>query len=624
LFSSIFYAPIEFFGRLTGSLGLSVILFTVLSKIVLFPISLISQKNSIVMVKLMPEIDDLKQRYESDPSALLREQKILYKREHYSSIKAVLPLLIQIPIIIGVIGAVNRACANIDAFDFGFLGLDLSLVPSFSSKLILIPILAVLSAVVMCVVQNVYNVVSREQGFFGKWGITIFLAAFSGYFAFVCTAGVGLYWIAGNVLSIVVTFLCNLVYNPKKYIDYENRSIRPKLTREEKTAAKQQKRVAKLRENEDVKRFFSIDNKRLVFYSEASGFYKYFQPFIEYILDNSDIDIYYVTSDTNDQVFGIAREHFHTFYCGPMGFITLAMKLDSDIAVMTLPDLDKYHIKRSIVKKDIDYIYIDHGMGSYHLCLREGALDRFDTIFCYGKNHNEEVRATEKYYGLPEKKLVNVGFPLIDKLTEDYKKIQNVKNEKPQILIAPSWQKDNLGELCLQEIIRSLSGNGYEITFRPHPEFVKRFAGKMKQITEFCAQFDDVTVQTDFSSNSTVYTSDVVITDWSSIGLEFSLATKKPTVFVNTPIKVMNPNYKKIGIEPMELWSRSKVGESIDVDKVSEINLLIETLLANPQKYKSQIEDILTNHMYNLGNTARVGGEYIIAKVNEKNAESQD
>jgi YidC/Oxa1 family membrane protein insertase len=623
LLSSIFYAPLAFFGSITGSLGWSVILFTVLSKIVLFPISLISQKNSIIMVKMMPEIDELKQRYSSDPSAMLREQKILYKKEHYSSIKAVLPLLLQIPIIIGVIGAVNRACSNTQAFDFGFLGLDLSQVPSFSSRLIIIPILAVGSAVLMCVVQNLYNVISREQGFFGKWGITIFLAAFSGYFAFVCTAGVGLYWVAGNLLSIVVTFLCNLVYNPKKYIDYENRSIRPKLTREEKQLAKEKKRLAKVRETADVKRFFSVPNKKIVFYSEASGFYKYFQPFIEHILQNSDIDIHYVTSDTEDQVFGIENERFHAYYCGPMGFITLAMKLDSDICAMTLPDLDKYHIKRSIVKKDIEYIYIDHGMGSFHLCLREGALDHFDTIFCYGKNHNAEARATEKYYKLPEKRLVDVGFPLIDKLSADYAQSAHAANGKPRILIAPSWQKDNLGEMCLREIIQSLSGNGYEITFRPHPEFVKRFAGKMKQISDFCAAFSDVAVQTDFSSNSTVYNSDVVITDWSSIGLEFSLTTKKPTVFVNTPVKVMNPNYKKIEIEPMEFWSRGKVGESVDVDKIGEINAVVKAVLEQPQKYEAQISEILYEDMYNFGHAAQVGGDYIIGRIVEIDAKKQ-
>ncbi len=51
----------------------------------------------------------------------------------------------------------------------------------------------------------------------------------------------------------------------------------------------------------DYKRFFDTIGKHLVFYSESSGFYKYFQGAIEWLLANSDIRIHYVTSDPNDQ-----------------------------------------------------------------------------------------------------------------------------------------------------------------------------------------------------------------------------------------------------------------------------------------------------------------------------------
>ena len=53
----------------------------------------------------------------------------------------------------------------------------------------------------------------------------------------------------------------------------------------------------KRREKEDYKRFFSVANKHLVFYSEKSGFYKYFQNVIEELLRCSNVTIHYVTSD---------------------------------------------------------------------------------------------------------------------------------------------------------------------------------------------------------------------------------------------------------------------------------------------------------------------------------------
>jgi len=598
-----------------GNFGGAIIVFTLLTKVILFPISLSSQKNSIILFKLQPQLDDIKARYDDDPRTMLREQKALYKKEKYSSLKMILPLLIQMPIIIGVIRAVNHAVID-DRYNFWFIGLDLSSVPSVSSLLVIIPILSTASAFLMCLAQNSFNPLTKAQGFLGKWGTTILLMAFSGYFAFVCKAGVGLYWIAGNLSGCLVAAACALIYNPKKYIDYENRSIRPKLTKEEKLARKDRKRAEKNREKEDVRRFFSCE-KQLVFYSEANGFYKYYQCFIEYILDNSDTIVHYVTSDIYDRVFNINHPRFKTYYCGYNGLITLMMKMDADIVVMTMPDLEQYHYKRSLVKKDIEYIYLAHGIGSGNLNMRAGALNHYDTVFCYGRYHNEEIRATEKVYGLKEKNLVNTGFGMLHEMIENYSASGIIENPKPMILIAPGWQKDNIFESCLGEILNGLLDDKYRITLRPHPEFVKRFPGKMKLIFNRYGNriSDDFEIQTDFSSNSTVYRSDLVITDWSGIALEFSLTTKKPTLFINTPMKVMNPEWRKINVSPMDIWIRNKIGVSVDMDKLGNIDKTVRELLDGREEYKEKIPRIIEEYLYDVGNAAKTGGEYIINRL---------
>ena len=598
---------------ITGNFGWTIVIFTLFTKVILFPVSLISQKNSIIMVKIQPLLADLQQRFSDEPEALIKEQKIIYKREKYSASKALLPLLVQLLLVIGVISVVNNPSRHIGGnIGSGFFGIDLFAIPAN----LLVPILAVASTVLLCVIQNIYNVISREQGFVGKWGITIFLTVFTGWFVFICPSGVGLYWTYSNIFSIAVLAVCNLIYDPKKYIDYENRSIAPKLSKAEKIAARELKQSEKAREKDDMKRFFST-KKELVFYSESSGFYKYFQHFIDYIIENSDITVHYLTSDINDQVFSLDKPRFETYFCSSKGLITTFMKMDSDIVVMTMPDLEVYHYKRSLVRKDIEYIYTDHGVGSFHLMLRKSALDHFDTIFCYSKNHNEEIRATEQAYNLREKTLVNVGFGLLDMLIKDYNDAERPQSEKPRILIAPSWQKDNILEYCLDPILHELFTLDAKITIRPHPEFVKRFPGKMQSI---CEQYrekvgPDFEIQTDFSSNSTVYNSDLVITDWSSIAQEFSFTTKKPSLFINTPMKIMNPEWQKINIEPMDIWIRSRIGVSLDTDKLETIGAVVGELLNNKDGYRRDIENMLVEYMYNMGRTAQAGGEYIIGQV---------
>jgi YidC/Oxa1 family membrane protein insertase len=606
---------------LSGSFFWSIVWFTIISKIALFPISLISQKNSIVMLKIQPLMQDIQSRYAGEFETILKEQKALYKKEHYSTFKAILPLLIQIPIIIGVISVVNKPDKYIgEVGNAVFAGLDLLAVPNN----LIVPILAIVSTLLLCVVQNKYQVLSREQGFFGKWGVAVFLVVFTGWFSFACPQGVGLYWTLSNLTAIIVLALCNIIYNPKKYIDYENRSVKPKLTKAEKQAKRERKVLEKSLEKEDMKRFFSV-KKELVFYSDSGGFYKYFQHFIDYILEHSDIRVHYLTADINDRVFKIKRERFETYFCSSHGLITTFMKMDADIVIMTMPDLEVYHYKRSLVRKDIEYIYTDHGEGSYHLMLRKGALDHFDTIFCYSKNHNDEIRAMERVYGLQEKKLVDVGFGLLDMLIENYNNAEHAPHDKPQILIAPSWQKDNILEYCLDPLLRGLFAVKAKIIIRPHPEFVKRFPGKMKAIFDKYADVigDDLEIQTDFSSNSTVYNSDLIITDWSSIAQEFSLTTKKPSLFINTPMKVMNIEWRKLDLTPQEISIRDIIGVSLDIERLGETQSVVENLLADGGSYRTVIEQWLADNMYNMGHTAEVGGGYIIKRISE-NRENRD
>lgn len=49
-------------------------------------------------------------------------------------------------------------------------------------------------------------------------------------------------------------------------------------------------------------------NKHLVFYSESSGFYKYYQGIIEWLLAHTNLTIHYITSDPEDQIFALAEK----------------------------------------------------------------------------------------------------------------------------------------------------------------------------------------------------------------------------------------------------------------------------------------------------------------------------
>lgn len=660
-----------------GNYGIAIIMFTLASKIILLPISIIVQKNSIKMVKMQPDINRININFYGDKDRIAEEQAKLYKKEKYNAFESLIPLAIQIALLLGLVQVINNPLTytthidknkiseiktiamennkleqdsslielsvvediknnitlekynehisneeidKIKNIDLEFLGFDLSWIAQKEKGIsILVPILAGLSALIMCIAQNMMNVLQAEQTKFNKYGMLVLSVLLSLYLGYFVSAGVALYWIASNLMAILQQWLLNIFINPKKAVDYKAlEETRQELAKLDKMSPKKTKEQSK-KEKEDYKRFFSVVNKHLVFYSEGNGFYKYFKGIIEYILEHTNITIHYITSDYNDNIFNLEKENpkIKAYYIDEKRLITLMMKMDADVVVMTMPDLQNFHIKRSYIRDDIEYIYIPHGLDSLNLTMRTASTNAYNTVFVTGKHQKDEMIETNKLYNLENRKIFEWGYSLLDDMLENYhpKKISSdIKN----ILIAPSWQKDNIVDLCLDDILNNLKDTNYKITVRPHPQQVKHMKEKFEQMKADFKDNKNITIETDFSSSDSIFNADVMITDWSAIAYEYAYTTKKPVIFIDTPMKVMNPEYKKINVEPFNIWCRNIIGEVVKVDQINKINDVIKTTLENEDKYKEKITKLLNSNVYNLGSSSEKGATYIIKIIQEK------
>lgn len=610
--------------------GLAIILFTLASKIVLLPVSIWVQKNSIKMVKMQPEINFLNVKFFGDKDRIAEEQAKIFKREKYHPMASIIPLIIQLVLLMGVIEVIKRGISN-PAIDMNFLGVNLSLEPSKTGiSLLWSPLIAGFSAWILCVAQNASNVLQAEQSKLNKYGMMAFSVGLSLYLGWFVSVGVALYWVASNLFAVVQLYLLNWAINPKDYVDYEAlEQSKKELQAIGNLGGAQRKRFGDpltKREKQDYKKFFSVVNKHVVFYSESSGFYKYFQGIIEYLLENTNIVIHYITSDPEDKIFELAtsNDRIRPYYIGEKRLITLMMKMDADVVVMTMPDLENYHIKRSYIRKDIEYIYIPHGMDSLNLTMRTGSMDHYDSVFCVGKHQKEEIEKTEVAYQLPKKKLVEWGYSLLDEMRVDYAKMSHQNSEVKKILIAPSWQPDNIVDSCLEQILDNLKGKGYQITVRPHPQHVRHRGEFMEQLKVKYEQDRDVEIQTDFSSNSTVFEADLMITDWSGIAYEYAYTTQKPVLFINTPMKVMNPEYQKIDTVPLNILLREEIGCSLNLDELDQISDKVQELLDHKDDYYEKIGNFVQEYVYNHGTSAEVGAKYIIKEVQKKIQERKE
>ena len=602
--------------------GIAIIIFTFLSKIVLLPVSVWTHLNSIKMIKIQPDINFMRAKYYGQSDIVAEKQSELYKKEKYSPLASTIPLFIQLFLLMGVVGVIKLGIES-GTVDMMFGPINLGDVPAkVGFKLIYAPILAGLSSLLLSITQNASNVLQSEQSKWNKYGTMVFSVCLSLYLGWFVPLGTAWYWILSNLMAIAQMYILNAVIKPSKYVDYERlEESRKQLAELQSVGSEKKKKVSKefrKKEKKDYKAFFSVVNKHLVFYSEGKGFYKYFDGIIQYLLKNTNIVIHYITSDPEDSVFKLAEseKRFKAYYIGENKLITLMMKLEADVVIMTMPDLENYHIKRSYIKKDIEYLYVPHGLDSINLTMRKGSVDHFDSVLCTGKNQVEEIRAIEKTYNLPEKKLIECGYPVLDDMRRSYCKAE--PHDKKQILIAPSWQKDNIVDSCLEEILDNLKGKGYSITVRPHPQHVRHKAEFMELLKEKYKQCEDIVIQTDFSSNSTVFNADLVITDWSAIGYEFAFTTCKPVLFINTPMKVMNPEYDKIDVVPMNIQIRAEIGAELSLNDLGRIDNVVEELISNQDRYSRVIDDYIHEYVYNLGNSASVAGRYITNTIIEK------
>jgi len=512
--------------------------------------------------------------------------------------------------------------------NMNLLGIDLSWIPNeMKGVTLIVPFVAAFTSWLQCYTQNRSSVLQSEQSKANKYGTMLFSVGLSLYLGWFVPVGVAVYWVSSIFFSILQMYILNVIINPKKYIDYDRLEESRKMLADLENLGRRKKRwyqkdPYKKREKEDYKRFFSIANKHLVFYSEKSGFYKYFKNIIEYLLSHSNVIVHYVTNDPNDAIFQLAENQprIKPYYIGLKKTITLMMKMDADIVVMTTPDLDNYYIKRSYVKRDVEYIYVCHGLASTNLTVRKGAYDNFDTIFCVGQHQIEEIRETEEMYELKKKNLVACGYGLLDDLIASYENADKSVSLIKRILIAPSWQPDNILDSCIDTILDSLFQTNHYIIVRPHPEYIKRFPGKMERLLSKYSEkigprFD---IETDFSSNATIFTADLLITDWSGIAFEYSFTTKRPCLFIDTPMKVLNPDYIKYKNQPLDISLRNQVGISIKPEETCKISDLAERLISEDELYSKKIEKLREQCIFNLGYSGRIGGEYIIRQLISK------
>lgn len=111
IISDLFRMILNGINSIVGNYGVAVVLFTILVKLLVLPLDIKSKKSMRAVTKIQPKLEELKAKYGKDPDKLNQKTMELYKKEKVSPTAGCLPLLIQMPILLFMFGAM-RDVAN--------------------------------------------------------------------------------------------------------------------------------------------------------------------------------------------------------------------------------------------------------------------------------------------------------------------------------------------------------------------------------------------------------------------------------------------------------------------------------------------------------------------------------
>ena len=357
-------------------------------------------------------------------------------------------------------------------------------------------------------------------------------------------------------------------------------------------------------------------DRSIVFYSETHQDWHHLQPLIDFLVERLARTVCHVTSEPSAPL-PPARPGVHTFRVGRGALCTwLFQTLKADVLALTMLDLGNFHLKRSL--HPVHYVYVFHSMGSTHMVDHENSYDHYDSLLCVGPHHVEEIRRREQLKGLPAKHLVPRGYPRLEDLVELAAARAPTAPGPITALLAPTWGETSTLHVCGEPLIAALLGADIRVILRPHYQ-TTRLAPRLvaRLVARFGAdpRFRHVTRMEESDS---LFQSDLLISDWSAMAIEYALGLVKPVLFVDVPPRVRNPHYRDLGIEPMEMRIRRELGRILPVDRVSEAPRHVEALVRDAPAFRERSAAFRGEWAFNFGRSVEVGAREIARIADER------
>ena len=361
----------------------------------------------------------------------------------------------------------------------------------------------------------------------------------------------------------------------------------------------------------DYRRFQKLPSRdrNIVFYSETHQDWHHLQPLIDVLVGSLGRTVCHVTSEPA-VALPPAGPALHAFRIRSTALCTwLFQTLQADVMVLTMLDLQNFQLKRSL--HPVYYCYVFHSMGSTHMVDHENSYDHYESLLCAGPHHVAEIRRREALAGLPAKHLFPYGYPRLERLVEIAAAPTRTPADPTTVLLAPTWGAQSTLPVCGEPLIAALLGAGIRVILRPHYQ-TARLAPRLVEglVARFGADPGFRHVDRMEESDS-LLDSDLLISDWSAMAIEYALGLGKPVLFVDVPPRVRNPKYGELGLEPMEMRIRHELGTVLPLDRLADAPRYVADLRRDAESLRKRSVAFREEWAFNFGRSVEAGAREI-------------
>ena len=197
--------------RFTHNYGIDIIILTILIKIIFYPLSVKSYKSMKEMQKLQPMVAKLKEKYKNDKQKLNQEMMGLYKARGVNPMGGCLPMVIQIPVFFALYKALSGAIELRHAPFFWWIN-DLS-APEDLFSFVIPGIGFTVPVRILPLIMGVTQVIQQKMTPTSvdplQEKMMLFMPIFFTFLFWGFPAGLVLYWLVNNVISIGQQYYIN-------------------------------------------------------------------------------------------------------------------------------------------------------------------------------------------------------------------------------------------------------------------------------------------------------------------------------------------------------------------------------------------------------------------------------